>query len=150
MTNDQLEGILRRMDLIIEQLMIINQFEDQKSQILHLHKRNFTPSEISDILNTTSNTVSVTISRNKKKRKKFRRYLEERLIYLDEVIKEYRLEFDPKKDWDESIQTFNCIERRDISLPYFFSLEQPIDERNGNLLPAGRRSYAWVPLKYFP
>ena len=70
MTNDQLEGILRRMDLIIEQLMIINQFEDQKSQILHLHKRNFTPSEISDILNTTSNTVSVTISRNKKKRKK--------------------------------------------------------------------------------
>ena len=69
MTNDQFKEILRRMDLIIDQLMTINDFGDQKSQILYLDKRHYTPGEIADIINTTSNTVSVTLSINRKKRK---------------------------------------------------------------------------------
>ena len=67
MTNDQFKVILRRIDLIIDQLMSINNLGDQKTQILYLAKRNYTPSEISDIINTSSNTVRVTLSRDRKR-----------------------------------------------------------------------------------
>ena len=82
-------------------------------------------------------------------RKKFRRYLQQRLVVLEEVVKERKLSYDPIQDWDDEDQTF-LYEESGEHVPYFFSLEQPLPERGQALLKASQKQYAWIPLAYLP
>ncbi|MFX0138897.1 MAG: hypothetical protein ACFFDN_34975 [Candidatus Hodarchaeota archaeon] len=58
------EEILERLDLIIKLLAmnIMSGEGTQKDKIIQLSKIGLQPKEIANILNTTSNTVSVTLS----------------------------------------------------------------------------------------
>lgn len=69
MNAEQTELILRKMDIIIRLLALdnIKELKTQSEKILALSSCGFTPSEIAIFLNTTPNTVSVTLSKAKKK-----------------------------------------------------------------------------------
>lgn len=75
MMSDQeqiLEEISRKMDKI-SRLLALNLVKDteiQKDQILTLSSFGFGPSEIAEMLRTTRNTVNVTLSQARKKKKK--------------------------------------------------------------------------------
>ena len=69
MNTEQTELILRKMDIIIRLLALdnIKELKTQSEKILALSSCGLTPSEIATFLNTTANTVSVTLSIAKKK-----------------------------------------------------------------------------------
>ena len=60
--------IIERLDLIIKLLVknLMKADESQKEKIIHLNKMGFKPKEIANILNTTSNSVSVALSTARK------------------------------------------------------------------------------------
>lgn len=63
--------IIKRFDAVIKLLTISSMKEkNQTEKIILLNSTGFTPKEISEILNTTSNTVNVTLSKIKNKSKK--------------------------------------------------------------------------------
>lgn len=69
MDPEQFSAISRKMDMIIR-IMASENIKDlntQSEKILALSSFGFSPSEIAAFLNTTSNTVSVTLSKAKKK-----------------------------------------------------------------------------------
>jgi DNA-directed RNA polymerase specialized sigma24 family protein len=63
-----LSEISTKMDQIIRLLALnlVKDMETQKEQILTLASFDFGPSEIAELIGTTSNTVNVTLSRAKK------------------------------------------------------------------------------------
>jgi DNA-directed RNA polymerase specialized sigma24 family protein len=63
------EEISRRMDRIIR-LLTLKDMENQKQKILTLSSFGFSPLEITELLGTTPGSVSVTLSRIKKKGKR--------------------------------------------------------------------------------
>ncbi|MGC1120509.1 MAG: sigma factor-like helix-turn-helix DNA-binding protein [Candidatus Methanofastidiosia archaeon] len=67
-----LEEISRRMDRIIRLLALnlVKDMETQKEKILTLSSFGFSSSEIAELLGTTPGSVSVTLSRTKKKKGK--------------------------------------------------------------------------------
>ncbi|MBU0994234.1 MAG: VWA domain-containing protein [Proteobacteria bacterium] len=84
--------------------------------------------------------------RDKRFRKVLRKYLEERIMYIDSVIKEKVLK---DKVWDKSAERF-LYNISDNDIHYFFSLEQPIPERGKVGVLLSRKNYAWMPLEYLP
>ena len=58
------EDVIERLDLIIKLLAmnVMKEEETQKDKIIKLSKIGLQPKEIANILNTTSNTVRVTLS----------------------------------------------------------------------------------------
>ena len=77
---------------------------------------------------------------------KFRKYLEGRLVFLEQVTKESILKM---KEWDSSDQTYGWIDTHKPIL-YFFSLEQPLPMRGKVKVDGDKKRYAWVPLEYLP
>ena len=67
---DQCSGISAKLDTLIRlsALNVIKDIKPQKEQIRTLSDAGFGPSEIADILKTSSNTVSVTLSAIRKER----------------------------------------------------------------------------------
>lgn len=58
------EDVIERLDLVIKLLAmnVMKEEETQKDKIIKLSKIGLQPKEIANILNTTSNTVRVTLS----------------------------------------------------------------------------------------
>ena len=72
MDEKQFNELMAKMNLITR-LLTLNLVKDekvQKSKIIALSNLGLNPSEIADILSTTSNTVRVALSRHKKRKKK--------------------------------------------------------------------------------
>ena len=69
MDTEQYSSISRKLDMIIRIMASENvkNLKIQSEKILALSSYGFSPSEIATFLNTTSNTVSVTLSKAKKK-----------------------------------------------------------------------------------
>lgn len=69
MNSEQADLIIRKMDIIIRFLAFNNtkELKTQSEKIIALSSCGLTPSEIVTFLNTTANTVSVTLSKAKKK-----------------------------------------------------------------------------------
>jgi len=86
------------------------------------------------------------IIQNIKFRKKLRKYLQERILMLNEVVNERKvnrgkwIEKDEKFDWDFSPK----------EIKYFFSLEQPLLERGIIKIKANKNIYAWIPIEFLP
>ncbi len=87
--------------------------------------------------------------RNPSRRKLYRKYLQERIVFLEQVTKERVLSFKLPEDWDPEDQVINY---RDTGKPilYFFSLEQPLPKRGKVQLRASQKQYAWIPHEYLP
>ena len=81
-----------------------------------------------------------------KKRNEFRKYLEEKLIYLEQVTRESKIK---NKGWDDGEKTFRWNDT-ETPIPYFFSLEQPLPKRGKEEVDDYQKRYAWVPLEYLP
>jgi len=69
MDERQFKELMVKMDLIIRlnALDIVRDLKNQKEKILYLSSIGFGPTDIAKLLNTTANTVSVTLSEVKKK-----------------------------------------------------------------------------------
>lgn len=68
---EELKEITRRLDIIIK-LIALNAVDDlklQKDKIIRLSSFGLRPSEIAEILGTTSGTISVTLSEYKRRKK---------------------------------------------------------------------------------
>ena len=70
MPDPQLKAIEQKLDVIIR-LMAISMTADksQSEQIILLNKANFQPKEIADLLGTTPNAVSVSLSKMRRRQK---------------------------------------------------------------------------------
>lgn len=71
MEEKQFNELISKMNTIIR-LLMTNSLKDMKKQsdkIVFLSSLNLGPSDIADLLGTTANTVSVTLSKNKRKNK---------------------------------------------------------------------------------
>lgn len=79
-------------------------------------------------------------------RKKLRKYIEERIMLLDGVVKEKDLQ---NMEWDKDDQRF-IYNISDKPVAYFFCLEQPIPERQKGVAKHSKKNHAWVPLEYLP
>ena len=62
--------ILAKLDMLVklQALSMVGRFESSKEKILFLSRVGMQPKEISELLQTSSNTVSVTLSKSKKSR----------------------------------------------------------------------------------
>jgi DNA-binding CsgD family transcriptional regulator len=62
------DGLGEKLDILIKltALSMVEQHETQKDKIIFLHKVGMTPKQIGDILQTSPNSVSVTLSKFKK------------------------------------------------------------------------------------
>ena len=79
-------------------------------------------------------------------RKRLRKYVEERIMLLDGVVKEKNLQ---NMEWDKEEQRFIYnISNKPVT--YFFCLEQPIPERQKGFAKHSKKNHAWVPLEYLP
>lgn len=68
MTKDQFNEISKKIDILTRLLALsLVSEKKQKDQIFILNKIGLQPKQIAEILNTTTNTVSVTLSKMKKK-----------------------------------------------------------------------------------
>ncbi len=68
MANNTIEDILNELKKANKLLALIalEKLENQKDKILALDKIGFTPKDIAEIVGTTSNSVSVTLSKSRK------------------------------------------------------------------------------------
>ena len=66
MNDDQFNTIVGRLDIIINNLMALDENTEQKDRITTLNRLGLKPSEISKILGTSANTVSVTLSQRRR------------------------------------------------------------------------------------
>ena len=69
MNEEQYKAISSKLDIMIRLLAssIVKEMKTQKEKILYLSSLGFGPTEIANLLSTTSNTVNVALSREKKK-----------------------------------------------------------------------------------
>ena len=84
--------------------------------------------------------------KTQRKRNEFRKYLEKKLIFLEQVTKQSIIK---EKGWDSEEQTFRW-NNTETPIPYFFSLEQPLPKRGKEDVDDNQKRYAWVPLEYLP
>lgn len=72
MAIDQDRQILERLDTLIrlQALSMVDRYKSTKDKILFLGGAGLTPKEIAELLNTTSNSVSVTLSKDRGKKSK--------------------------------------------------------------------------------
>ena len=72
MNDDQFEVLMKRLGTIEKLLAssILKEKTNQKEKITTLSSFGFTPSQIAEMLDTTSNTVQVVLSRERKKKGK--------------------------------------------------------------------------------
>lgn len=70
MNEEQYESILEKLNGITKLLALsyVQNLKTQKEKIILLNSLGFSPSEIAYMLDTTSNTVSVALAREKKKK----------------------------------------------------------------------------------
>jgi hypothetical protein len=80
----------------------------------------------------------------KEKRLQIRRYIEEKLVKLEEVTREQVIDIG---NWDDEDKTFHWNATNKY-IPYFFSLEHPysLQDQINNI----HKRFAWVPLEYLP
>ncbi len=71
MPSDSENEILARLDLLVrlQALNMVKDFESSKDKILFLSAAGMQPKEIADLLETSSNNVSVTLSKARKPKK---------------------------------------------------------------------------------
>jgi len=72
MNEEQYKEIISKMDMMIRLLAssVVKEMKTQKDKIHYLSSLGFGPTDIANILSTTSNTVNVALSREKKKESK--------------------------------------------------------------------------------
>ncbi|MCD4739668.1 hypothetical protein K8R43_00595 [archaeon] len=71
MEDKQFKELMRKLEQILRvNALNVGKDRTKTERILMLDKVGFTPKEISEIIGTTSNTVSVTLSQTKKRRLK--------------------------------------------------------------------------------
>lgn len=72
MNDEQFKELTDKLKLITKLLSVnlVKDFKTQKEQIIMLSSFGFQPIEIAELLNTTSNTVRVALSRARKKKHK--------------------------------------------------------------------------------
>jgi len=73
------------------------------------------------------------------------RELKEKVLKLEEVLNEKKL---VNISWNDEDKTFNW-DKGEQEIQYFFSLEQPIPEREKGDI-ASKKTSAWLPIEYFP
>nr|VFJ59876.1 MAG: hypothetical protein BECKFW1821B_GA0114236_10526 [Candidatus Kentron sp. FW] len=88
----------------------------------------------------------IDFSRDPNNRERFVKYLLERVIRLEQVIREQNMELE-RWDSEDMEWLYNPGDKR---IPYFFSLEQPLPKRGKLEMDYSKRRHAWVPLEYFP
>ncbi len=86
--------------------------------------------------------------RNRSKRLTYRKYLQERIVLLEQVTKEKKLIF-TEEDWEPNDEVF-LYRNSGETVSYFFSLEQPLAERRASKLRESQKPYAWIPHEYLP
>jgi len=71
MNEKQFNTLINKLDMIVRLLTItiVKDAKSQKQKILMLSSHGFRPSEIADLLGTTANTVRVTLSKAKERRR---------------------------------------------------------------------------------
>nr|VFJ60050.1 MAG: hypothetical protein BECKFW1821A_GA0114235_10972 [Candidatus Kentron sp. FW] len=98
-----------------------------------------------DLLERTMGQL-IEFSRKPNNRKRFVKYLLERVIRLEQVIREQHMELG---NWDSENMEW-IYNPSDKKIFYFFSLEQPLPDRGKLEMDYSKRRHAWVPLEYFP
>ena len=83
---------------------------------------------------------------NQCKQKQIRRYIEEKHVKLEEVLREEVIDI---AKWDDANQTF-CWNMTDKRIPYFFSIEHPYSLHETGQIKKYQKQYAWVSLEYLP
>jgi len=102
---------------------------------------------ITEILDTTVDAFVKTLKNSKEKRLEAYKYFKTKVMKLEEVMKERKLDDDV--DWDPDSGSLN-YDFSDIKKPYFFSLEQPIPERGKIKIKDSKKQHVWLPLEYLP
>jgi len=66
------EGVLERLDtlILLQAQLAVSNLGSQKEKVLFLDRIGLSPKVIGEVLNTTANSVSVTLSTERKKQKK--------------------------------------------------------------------------------
>ena len=88
--------------------------------------------------------------RQEHQRVEYRRYLQEKLIGLEEVSRESILDWD-RNSWDEEEQTFSWHDSRK-QRRFFYDLELPLEHRFDKHMQSldSRRTYGWIPIEFIP
>ena len=66
--NDELIAEIKKLNKLL--ILLLTKDFTQNDKIVYLNESGYTPKEISELIGTTSNTVSVTINKLKKRKKK--------------------------------------------------------------------------------
>ncbi len=101
-----------------------------------------------DFLKFTVERFMEEVRDNERYRETFRKYLQLKLVFLEQVTKESKLSFDDS-DWDKDDQIYLYRDTKEEKL-YFFSLEQPLPKRGLEEVSVAKRRHAWVPLEFIP
>jgi len=112
-----------------------------ESIISFISKKNALPFK-TEFLNKSINEFKNELN-TKEKRVQIRRYIEEKHIKLEEVLREEMI----NAKWNDIDQTFDW-DTTDKHIPYFFCIENPYSLQGQ--INDNQKRYAWIPLEYLP